>query len=87
MIWNLKDNIKRGYITFQEGDVVVVFRRKSNGYPNRIKDGVEYEVKSVSDDSLFVSNGEYLQTIKVHKTYMIQKSMIRDFKINSILDI
>lgn len=91
MIWKLKDMIKRGIITFQNNDTVIVFRRKSNGYPRHLKDGDEYIIQSVSCDSLFVSQHStdgvgWNQQIKVNKTYMIPKNILRDVKINSILD-
>lgn len=91
MIWKLKDMIKRGIITFHKGDSVIVFRRKSNGYPRSIKDNEEYIITGIEDSSLIVSKHStdgigFLPPKKVHKTYMIQKFMIRDLKINSILE-
>lgn len=91
MIWKIKDKIKRGFITYEVGDEVVLFRRKSNGYPNGLKYDVKYFVIKIEDDFLHIcTNKDYCvgfdQVKKIHKTYMVQKSELRDEKINSILD-
>jgi len=88
--WKLVDMIKKGIITFQKGDVVKVFRRKSNGYPGGLKDDEEYFIGSIDNDSLYVSKHSsdgigFTQPIKVHKTYMMNKNTLRDIKLNSIL--
>jgi len=91
-VWVMKDKIKRGLIDFNLGDEVICFCRKSNGHPKSIKDGVVYVIKHIDlDGHLMVaqrsSNGVgFLQPIRVHKTYMIQKYILRDIKLNSILD-
>jgi hypothetical protein len=86
----LKDKIKRGLIPYEIGQEVVILRRKPNGHPRSIKDGVTYIVKSIdSDGHLTVaehsSNGiGFLQSIRVHKMYVINKSLLRDIKLESI---
>lgn len=86
----LKDKIKRGLILYEIGQEVVILRRKPNGHPRSIKDGVTYIVKSIdSDGHLTVaehsSNGiGFLQSIRVHKMYVINKSLLRDIKLESI---
>ena len=82
--------IKRGVDPFQIGDKVTLFRRKGNGYPASIEDGVEYFVEYIENDNLLVRRHStdgigFLQPIKVHKTYMVKKCILRDIKINSIL--
>ena len=90
--WILKDRIKRGFISFEEGDEVVCFNRKVNGHPRSIKDGVTYIIKSVDGDGhLTVAEHSldgvgFLQPFRVHKIYMIPKSTLRDIKLNSILN-
>lgn len=89
--WKLKDQIKSGKVKFQEGESVVLFRRKINGYPSFIKEGDEYFIKKVDRDFLYVrkhsSDGVgWLQPLRIHKTYFLPKSYFRDIKISSILD-
>jgi hypothetical protein len=90
--WILKDKIKRGYITFDIGDEVICFHRKSNGYPKAIEDDITYIVKNIdSDGHIYVSKHSsdgigWLQPIRVHKIYMIPKYVLRDIKLNSLLD-
>lgn len=88
--WSIKDKIKRGKTKFIEGDEVVLFRRKKNGYPRSLKDNEAYIIRKIENDCLFVAqrssdNIGFLQPIKVHKTYMIKKQFLREIKINSIL--
>ena len=90
--WVLTDKIKRGLIEFQEGDEVICFHRKGNGHPRAIKDSTTYIVKSIDLDGHMTvaqhsSDGVgFLQHIRVHKMYMIQKNILRDIKLNSILN-
>lgn len=91
--WKIKDMIKRGQLQYNVGDEVVVYCRKSNGYPKALKDDITYYIKQIlSDGHLIVSNtnnpkiGYEYSTIKVHKKYVIDKSILREVKLNSILD-
>lgn len=89
--WILKDKIKGGVITFEEGDNVVCFRRKVSGYPGSIKDGEIYIVEKVEGEHLYIqqhsSNGiGWLQPIRIHKTYMMPVQVLREIKLNSLFD-
>jgi hypothetical protein len=90
--WVLKDMIKKGTVPYNVGDEVVILKRKSSGHPRSIKDGVTYIVRGIdSDGHLIVAQHStdgigYLQSIRVHKTYMIGKSILRDIKLNTILN-
>ena len=82
--------IKKGMITYQLDDKVVIFRRKSNGYPGGIKNDIDYTIKRVEGDAIYVaihsSDGVgWLQPIKVHRTYMIPKYALREVNLNSLL--
>ena len=44
--WKISDMIKKGMISYQLDDEVVLFRRKSNGYPSGIKDDIEYTINA-----------------------------------------
>jgi hypothetical protein len=90
--WVIKDLIKRGYFIYKIGDEVSLLKRKSNGHPRSIKDHVTYIIKEVHQDGHLVvwekSSDDglgFLQTIRVHKMYMINISMLREIKLNSIL--
>ena len=87
----IKDMIKSGKVSYLPNDEVVILRRKSNGYPRSIKDGISYFIKSIdSDGHLHVREKppglEWTQSIRIHKTYMINKSILRDIKLNSLFD-
>ena len=88
----IKDRIKSGKIYFSEGDSVICFNRKQNGHPRSLKEGVTYIVKSLeSDGHLIVAQRSldgvgFLQPIKVYKTYVIPVNLLRDIKLNSLLD-
>jgi ferredoxin-fold anticodon binding domain-containing protein len=91
MSWVLKNMIKSGVITYEVGDEVVLLKRKKTGYPKSIEDGEVYTIKDIENDHLIITKHSsdgigWLQPIKVHKTYLINKSKLRDIKINSILN-
>lgn len=88
--WKINDMIKKGMVSYQLDDKVVIFRRKSNGYPKSIKDDVEYTIKRVEYDSIYVTTHSsdgvgWLQPTKVHKTYMIPKYALREVNLNRLL--
>jgi hypothetical protein len=88
----IRDKIRRGEISFQIGDEVVVFHRKSNGHPRALKDGVSYIIKNIDMDGHITvaehsSDGiGFLQSTRVHKMYMIKKSDLREFKLNKLFE-
>lgn len=88
--WYIKDKINQGEINYNIGDEVVVIRRKQNGYPHKLKDDVIYIVRQIENDNLIVAQHSldgvgFLQPIKVNRTYVCSKSLLRDIKINDIL--
>ena len=88
----IKDLIKNGTVPYNLDDEVVILKRKSNGHPRSIKDGVSYFIKGIdADGHLHVreKSGDghgWMQPIRVHKMYMINKSVLRDIKLNSLFD-
>ena len=86
---NLIGYIKNGSVDYKVGDKVICFRRNSRGHPRSIKDDVEYTIKSITYDDLYVAtnslDGNWSPVIKVHKSYMISRKALRDIKINEIL--
>jgi hypothetical protein len=90
-VWKIKDMIKSGEIRCIEGDKVIIFRRKKSGYPKAILDGVEYTVRHTDNESISVavhsSDGVgWMQSIKVHRSYMVHKNLWRDWKLSLILE-
>jgi hypothetical protein len=88
----IKDRIMWGQITYSPGDEVVVYKRKQNGHPRALKDGVSYFIKSVQTDGHLEvreksgdGNG-WMQPIKVHKMYVINRGILRDIKLNYLFD-
>lgn len=86
-IWKLTNLIKNGQVQYQIGDEVNLFKRKTNGHPRGIKDDKKYFILKIENENLEVTDNIKTKTkiIKVHKTYMIPKSYLRQIKINSIL--
>ncbi len=83
--------IKSGQIRCKKGDKVVIFRRKKSGYPRAILDGVEYTVRNTDNDSLYLAVTStdgvgWMQPIKVHRSYMVPKSLWRDWRLTLILE-
>jgi len=88
--WFIKDKIRNSQIRYQVGDEVVVIRRKKNGHPRSLKDDVVYIVRNIENDNLIVSQHSsdgvgFLQSVKVHCSYVCNKSLFRDLKIDEIL--
>lgn len=89
--WKITDMIKKGIITYQVESKVVLFRKKSNGYPTGIKEDVEYTIKRVEGEAIYVAINSsdgigWLQPIKVHRTYMIPKYALRDINLKKLLN-
>ena len=82
--------IRSGLINYEIGDEVVLLKRKNTGYPAQVEDDVIYTIKEIENDHILISKSlvglRWSQPIKVHKTYLINKSKLRDIKINSILN-
>jgi hypothetical protein len=76
-IWN-KDNVN-----FEVGCLVLVFRRKKNGHPKTLTDGVGYFVRQINGEDLVLSDTNRL--IKVHRSYMIPIEVIRGSLIDELL--
>ena len=87
-IW-IKDELDSGQLKFEKDQLVIVFRRKKNGYPSYIEDGKLYKVKKVIDDKVFLIIPNIGDTVskefKVHKTYIIPIEYLRNEIINEIL--
>lgn len=81
--------IQSGKIPYEKGDDVIVLTRKPNGHPRGIKDGKTYTITKIdSDGHLHVvpKNSNIVHATRVHKMYMIQLSILREIKLNSIFN-
>ena|ERR1035437_689993 len=89
--WKLKQDIKSGVYSYNNGEIVTVSHRKSTGYPRRLMDEALYVIDSIEGEFIRVHpQGEEKarsswNTIKVHKYYIIPKALMRDRKIEAIL--
>lgn len=88
--WKLKDTIMSGGISYVIGDRVVLFRRKGNGYPRQLIDGTTYVVIRRWGESVEVLEeskdlGGRPNGYKVHKSFLIQKDIFREMKIDELL--
>lgn len=84
----IKYLIKDGSVKYKIGDEVIVYRRKRNGYPKFLKDNVVYIITNILPDGhllLKYDSDVYLKP-KVHKKYVINKSLLRDIKLDYILN-
>lgn len=91
-IWIIKDKIKRGLIRIEIGDDVVCFDRKSNGHPRAMKENLIYTVKNKDfDGHIYVSQRAedgigWMKQIRVYKTFIIPQYILRDIKLNNLLN-
>jgi len=88
--WKLIDKIKSGAVTYSPGDALLLIRRKSNGYPNAIKDDEQWILKKVDGEFLIIrrhsSDGVgWLQEKRIHRTYFVPKNYLRDLKLEELL--
>ena len=92
--WKIKRKITEGEIYYNVGDYVTVFRRKGNGYPRKLIDGVTYVVIRLWGESVEVlDEGKYLSDrsnnyrstgYKVHKSFIIQKDTLRELRLEEL---
>jgi hypothetical protein len=83
----IDDLIRSGSVSYNIGDEVIVYRRKANGYPKFLKDDVVYNIVDIlTDGHVYLKESGKNSSLKVHKKYVINKSVLRDIKINQILN-
>ena len=77
----------------KRGDIVYLIRRKANGHPRGLKDGVGYEIWCIEGNNdilcLNIPADDFVrfkQHVKVHKKYMSGLSYIRNKKLEELLD-
>ena len=71
-LWVMQDKIKRGLITYEVGDEVVCFHRKSNRHPRPIKDNIVCGINTMNN--VYCANiGVNPNWIQLKKKWMKQK--------------
>ena len=66
----LTDKIKRGIPIFSIGEFVIVFRRKRNGHPKALEDGVVYIVEEFNGERLGLRTKDPSATSWAAKGYL-----------------
>jgi hypothetical protein len=89
-VWKLVDKIKTGLVAYSPGDELVLIRRKSNGYPNSIKEDERWFLKKVDNEYLIIAKRAsdgigWIQEKRIHRTYFIPKYYLRHLKIEELL--
>lgn len=83
----IDDLIRSGSVTYNIGNEVIVYRRKKNGYPKFLKDDIFYIITDIlTDGHLYLRESNKNSPKKVHKKYVINKSILRDIKLDYILN-
>jgi hypothetical protein len=85
----LRDIISK-YLPYREGDLVVLFFRRGDGYPKNLQFGIDYKVSTIENDFLYIQcmsvNGlNWMPPVKINQIYVIPKDAYRDLKIKEIL--
>lgn len=85
-LWDIAKNI-----TYLYGEVVVLSHRRNDGYPTSLEFGIDYYVHSIENDFVIVRvrSGDgigWMSPIKIHKIYILPKSIYRTKKIESLLN-
>jgi hypothetical protein len=72
---------------YQIGQLVVVARRKSNGYPRHLIDDEPYQIKEIENENLILYNLKFRtpNVLKVHFSYCLNLQLMRDEIINDLL--
>jgi hypothetical protein len=95
-IWKIQDDIKSNRIHFNEGDMVMLFKKNNSGYPKILKIGDVGLVKSVELNHVIVdfssTYGMYIDysrlinpRLKLPKQLLVEKVYLRELKLRKIL--
>lgn len=83
-LWNIQDDIKFGHIHYRIDDNVVLFCKRSDGYPKHLEIGDVGVIKKVELNHLIVEF-ENTKKVKIAKKYVLCKRHTRELKIQSLL--
>ena len=80
----LRDRILYNKTIFRKGDIVVLIRKKSNGYPKNLEFDKEYVIKHINGEQLGFDN-PLGRDIYINKTFFTKKGDLRDSNLEKIL--
>lgn len=81
----LRDRILYNKTIFRKGDIVVLIRKKANGYPKNLEFDKEYIVKDINGDQIRIDNPLSTKDFFVNKTFFTKKGDLRDSNLEKIL--
>ena len=80
----LRDRILYNKTIFHKGDIVVLIRKKSNGYPKNLDFDKEYVIKHINGEQLGFDNPSG-RDFYINKTFFTKKGDLRDINLEKIL--
>jgi hypothetical protein len=80
----LRDRILYNKTIFCKGDIVVLIRKKSNGYPKKFEFDKEYVILNIIGEQLGFNNPSGID-FYVNKTFFTKKGDLRDSNLEKIL--
>ena len=81
----LRDRILYNKTIFRKGDIVVLIRKKANGYPKNLDFDKEYIVKDINGEQIRIDNPSGTRDFYVNKTFFVKKVDLRDSYLEKIL--
>lgn len=81
----LRDRILYNKTIFRKGDIVVLIRKKANGYPKNLDFDKEYIVKDINGEQIRIDNPSGTRDFYVNKTFFTKKGDLRDSYLEKIL--
>lgn len=98
-IWKIQDDIKFRRVHFYEGDGVMLFSKRTDGYPKFLKVGDYGVVTSVEQEHLIIdfrkTYGNFIDTghgnkaahcVKLPKKYFVERVYLRELKLNQLFN-
>lgn len=94
-IWKIQDDIKYRRVNFYEGDRVMLFSKRSDGYPKQLNIGDFGSVIDVQLNHLVVNfsatygsffpNMKTTNAVKLPKKYFVERVYLRELKLKQLL--
>ena len=80
----LRDRILYNKTIFHKGDIVVLIRKKSNGYPKNLDFDKEYIIIRINGEQICIIN-DIGKEFYCNKTFFTKKGDLRDSNLEKIL--
>ncbi len=94
-IWKIQDDIKYRKVTFNKGDRVMLFYKRTDGYPRYLKIGdfgsiIDVELNHIivnfsATYGPFFANMQTTNAVKLPKKYFVEKIYLRELKLKQLL--